>query len=175
MAPAVSASSFGAIRLRYSERILAVENTTGNSEVILAKRFNPGHSGCVRLDNFAKTFDRYRIHGIRVRYLPSVGAMVDGAVTFGVDWNWTIGNSSNWVNALYPKTRTPVWKSAQLNVPRNIMPSAWLNTNLTQAQEASTIVGSSFALGVIVPSSKKSFGEIWLDYDVTFQGSKETA
>lgn len=167
-APMMSASPDGSIRFRFSERLTEVANTRA-TELVQSKDFNPGSSGCARLDTFAKAFDRYRINSVIVRYLPSVGLTSDGAITFGIDWDWKGSNTSSWVLNLYPKTRTPVWKQASLVVPRTIMPSQWLRTSLP-ADTAQ--LGTSFAVGILIPGVIKSFGEIWLDYDVTFQGSK---
>lgn len=165
-APMTQSQRDGSFRFRFSERIAEVVNT-GRSNVI-AKSFNPGKSGMTRLDNIAKGFDRYRINSVLVKYLPSVGMTADGAITFGIDWDFKSGTSSEWVLGLFPKVRTPGWKSAQLLVPRTIMPSTWLPTSL----EDNSKVGASFTVGIHTPDPTKNFGEIWLDYDVTFNGSK---
>lgn len=115
------------------------------------------------LASLAKAYSRYQMHRIVIEYRTSVGTNKGGAVYLSVDWDANDPTPEvAKVKAMWPQIRTPVWQSANLPLPAR------------RLQDRKTIYthDKPWVLQVVSPkgSDTSTYGEIYISYDISFEG-----
>jgi hypothetical protein len=172
--PIFQNGSTGGLRLKHMERWLDVSNATSNVSSVVSGIFVPGTSGIPVLDSIAKTFDRYRISSICIHFRTSLGTTNNGSIVLGVDWNADNNPPAfpEGIESFYPNIRGPVWKDLDLPIPSDRLMSRTfykIPTGTLQGVVLFDCAPFQFHAGIECEATYQ-IGEIWVSYDVTFDG-----
>jgi hypothetical protein len=182
--PKISSTPAGATRLRHTEYWTTLKTVVNATDAFSATVLHPGQSGLSHLDNFAKIYERYRIHSCTAHYRTLVGTTTNGAVVFGVDWDFkyfgtTAPTSMAEITVKAPSRRSAIWQEFNMPLPSNQLMDRKIKPVLSESTEVgdyisdsvcSLLVGMSFDSD----SAVKSLGEVWLTYDIEFLGPKKS-
>lgn len=171
-APRSDVGTSGSIRVRRCELFQTVTVDTKNNPAYGSVTIVPSSSVMTWLNGVSKSFDRIKWHKCRLYWKSAVGTMTDGLITFGVDFDSSATiNSRASVTALTPVYDGPVWQTgASINIPQNRL-STRNQYSITSSDKFDQTFGSLayYCNG----SDKKSYGDIWIEYDVTLSGTRE--
>lgn len=162
----------GKVRLKRSE-ILASVSAKGNAAQAIA--LLPTSTVLTFLNGLSKSFDRILWHSAKVCWKPAVGTTTNGTIAFGVDWNVsTTTPTKTQVMSLTPVVSVPVWQSTDRSPL--VLPGHKLMTRreYTIGEVASFDTSPASILVYLTGSEEKvtSYGDLWLEYDVTLSGTK---
>ncbi|APG76114.1 hypothetical protein 1 [Beihai shrimp virus 6] len=168
--PLRTSGTNGGVRIRHEEMFLNLRPRVAG-ENIATQIFLPGQSKMPVLDSFARSFDRYRIHSLTLRYKTASGTTKTGSVILGIDGAVDhVPTTIAQVQGLYPKWRGPVWGEGAITANiATLMPQRWLTTS-TDVSMLKSVAHAAFAVVVGLTSAEPdvSPGEIWCSYDVEF-------
>jgi hypothetical protein len=133
---------------------------------------HPGAVGAGRLDSFAGLFELYRFKSCKVHYRASVGSTVDGMLHVSADFDPAdIPVTVTGVASKEPVVSAPVWKDTNLPIPvSRLNKGTWMYTAINATGVTHPELGSCgiVAWGLNHGATDKSFGELWLEYEVEF-------
>lgn len=184
--PKVQSTPSGATRIRHTEFLSTLKSTVNVTESFGAYTFHPGQSKLLHLDNFAKIYERYRIFSCTVHYRTLVGTTTNGAVTYGIDWDFKYGTDDKKPSSMAeitlkaPSRRSAIWQEFNMPLPANMLMDRKIKPVLSDStDQKDNINDSSFCLLVGMSydsaAAAKSLGEVWITYDVEFIGPKKSS
>lgn len=122
------------------------------------------------LKKIAGAFEQVIWHKAKIIYRPAVGTTTDGLVTYGVDWSFSkpSGITKTFVQSLTPFMDHAVWQS-----PGDlVLPAARLQSRKSYVMDKNEIPGFLVAwLSVTSNAASKTYGELYIEYDVTLMGT----
>jgi hypothetical protein len=136
--------------------------------------FTAGRSGAKFLDSFSALFERYTVSNLVVHYRTSVGTAKDGSIVVGCDWdiNQTAQTTFADVSVLNPNRRVAVWQDFDLPIPSHkLMTRKYYRTAKTAdpASEENTCLVLYWS---VRGSAATTYGDLWVSYDVLFEGPR---
>lgn len=170
----LSLTGSGSIRFQNREifrtlKISANKSTLTDYAIIDATSFG-------FLSKLGKLFGRMRWHRVTFFYESSTSSNTGGTVAYGLDWGLGITAPSDIiaVTTLNPSISHPLWA---IGARLNVNPSAALNSRVWYDVDADEKYDSALASMLIFAqtptvTSEFTFGYIWIEYDVEFQGPK---
>jgi len=159
----------------WSDCVLAVDPA---HESFGSCSFLPGKSGLQHLDNLAKVFERYILHSATVHFRTRVGTSKDGAIICGIDWDGSsvLPSKLRDVAVKSPSKRSAIWNQFDMPLPSNQLMAIKIRPTASSSVVPSAYSNTAFDLvwAIMHEASKsaRTWGEIWLTYDVTFQGPR---
>lgn len=148
------------------------------------------------LGNLSKNFEKYQWTRLTLDFVPDVGTTKDGSIAMGIDWGvqtkkvWATDvfgrpallSDSDYtragVLAMTPSLVTPVWRPAQISLPKNLLQSRkWYDVlgaaataeNLNDAAPGSV---AYFVNASAATDKDLVLGDVWATYRVVFAGTK---
>lgn len=127
--------------------------------------FCPGKTGLTRLDAMGKTYDRYTLHTVTIRYKPTTAVTVSSTVSFGIESNVgpTTAPTASQVSALRPMSIGPCYVAKSITVGRNIQ----LMPFLTTSGDGATEVAFTLYYTASEATGKVIVGYFEIDYHIT--------
>lgn len=126
-----------------------------------------------------KLFGRMRWHRLAFFYESATASDTNGTLAYGIDWGvaGTAPASIDAVTTLNPATSHPLWSQG---VKLTVNPSFALNSRIWYDNDADQKYDSSLAsmliyLQTAVATADRTFGYIWIEYEVELQGPKLSA
>lgn len=135
------------------------------------------------LYRLASCYTRLRWNRVRFEWKPAVGTSTNGIITYGARLmddraRNAKPKSRQEVSALYPVNDHPVWQRADMTVSRNLLMSrTWYaiaaGTDADGADRIDVAPGSlEVGLDVTSNDAEMVYGEFWIDYSVTLDGTR---
>nr|QOI91430.1 capsid [Guangzhou sobemo-like virus]QOI91434.1 capsid [Guangzhou sobemo-like virus]QOI91438.1 capsid [Guangzhou sobemo-like virus]UBJ26033.1 capsid protein [Sichuan mosquito sobemo-like virus]BEJ26065.1 capsid protein [Wenzhou sobemo-like virus 4] len=170
--PGVSAE--GKIVVQRAELLCEIKVAKNAAGAAYHEILQPTDSRMAWLYKLSKNFSQIVWHTAKLEYRPAVGAMKDGSLVVGVDWN-PIADAPDKakVQSMTPNFQVPVWQKKELTIP---------SSRLQSRKFYSTETDSTIPLIDRVPcevlayiscsksSDDQYFGDIWVHYNVTLMG-----
>ena len=169
-----STSTKDGVRVRGAEVFLDVPGSVGFQTTIAS--FNPGLDSLPWLSNQAAGWEKYRVHGLKIRYVPSLAVTTTaGSVYLAFDYDASDGASSTLADLSAYDTMAGgrTFESFAVAVkPRLIhdslqwkyMRSGGIHDSLRSYDAGIIIVSTVDMIGT------DNIGRCWLEYDVEFVG-----
>jgi len=126
------------------------------------------------LHSLSKSFSRIVWHSITVEYRPAVGAMKDGSVVVGIDWETgtTVQPDKAKVQSCTPSFMVPVWQRRTMTLPVSRLQSR-KEYILDAASAIDTGPGDILAYVTCTKTTATTyFGDLWVHYNVSLFGPK---
>jgi hypothetical protein len=168
----------GGVRIVHSEMIQSLTVVSSETFPVALKRFrmNPGSQKTFRwLSNVASSFEMYKFHKLRFRYVPRCPSDQSGFIISAIDYDAADNapQSENLLSTYMGAVESNIWQGQQLNADPRAMNRLYKNHVVmddgrfdTSAQDEKTIdVGQCFIYAETTAASI-SAGKIWVDYDV---------
>lgn len=133
------------------------------------------------LKGLAKSFDQHYFTRVKVEYKPAVAMTTGGTVTLGADWSNRTSDTPEKkdVLALTPMVDGAVWQRMTLNLnPLKFASKRYYDNHAPSATATATddILGTLVAVvqagDPIKAKESKFFGDLLVDYEVVFLGTK---
>lgn len=150
----------GTIRFSKTELLVSIEGNNGN--VVLSPNSFPF------LRNLSSSFERYRWEKLIIHYKPSVGSVVAGAITFGVDWSHvSLKTDRAGISAYSPVYDSPVWQTGKL-----VLPIVKLASRREYILDAVDVNDASPGTLCWASTNKAAVGDLWIEYSITMLGTR---
>nr|QRW41860.1 MAG: capsid protein [Kellev virus]QRW41862.1 MAG: capsid protein [Kellev virus] len=173
--PSNSISSDGRIVVQRSELLFEIEAKAGSSNSAYYETLIPSTTKLAWLNKLSKNFSQIIWQSARLEYRPAVGAMKDGSLVLGIDWNpiATVPSKST-VQSCTPNFQVPVWQRKELTLPPGRLQSRKFYS-ITDSGDVPNIDKTPCEVLLYLTCSasektKQYFGDIWLHYRVVLQG-----
>lgn len=154
--------------MRLSRRELVGTCVEGGGGFTLAPE---GWSWCKTM---TKVFERFRYNSLVIEYRPTVGTNTSGAITIGVDWSGPEASITPkdraHVCAMTPCVDGPVWQAMSLRLPSRLLQSRPWFSLVSTSEPQEQAPGALYYQYNTKPTV--SLGEIWVTYDIMFQGTR---
>lgn len=164
----------GGLRTRHHEIWGPVEVPKGGVGVITTFNFTPGKSSIPVLDNLASIYERYQVHEVLLHWTPCMGTSKDGLVVVGIDWQTKeIAKTRAGVQTLNPNKRDAIYGKFTMQLPASrLMNRKWMATSTSEVIDNTTAFRAVVAADGLeaVTTDSKTVGDLWITYDITFQG-----
>lgn len=126
------------------------------------------------LKKIAGAFSRVTWHSCKVSWRSAVGTQRDGLISYGADWDTNIGDAITraTVLSLTPVMDHPVWQTT--DTTPMVLPASKLMTRkeyLFQTKDLVDSAPASIMAWCTGSEAKVSYGEIWIEYDLTLFGT----
>lgn len=172
-APGISAD--GRIVVQRSELLFEIKGTKGTSSTAYYEILQATSARMAWLAKLTKNFSQIVWNSARIEYRPAVGAMKDGSLVVGIDWNpiAAVPEKSK-VQSMTPNFQVPVWQKKELTIPSSRLQSRKVYTLDTSATFSLIDRVPCEVLAYVSFTTDKDndqyFGDIWIHYNVTLMG-----
>nr|QRW42218.1 MAG: capsid protein [Marma virus] len=127
------------------------------------------------LFKLSKNFSQIVWKSARLEYRPAVGAMKDGSLVVGIDWNpITSAPDKAKVQSMTPSFQVPVWQKKEMTIPSTRLQSRKYYSTDSSATTAIIDRVPCEVLAYITASADANndqyYGDIWIHYNVILQG-----
>lgn len=129
------------------------------------------------LKGLASSFERHRYNKFRAYWKPAVGTTYGGIIAMGIDLDASVEVPTDRETVLShtPSSSFAVWTDTENRAIT--IPPARLNTRAWYLNAGANFDGSIGSLvygaSVKAESSVQTLGEIWVDYSITFDGTRK--
>lgn len=161
----------GSVTVSRSELLTDLTVAAKKDEVGKAIKLIPSTTVLTWLNGLSKAFDQIVWHSVSIEYRPAVGAMKDGSLVVGIDWNPAASSGDRGkVQACTPNFETPVWKGQRLTVPSSGLMSRksyiLLDSNASNSAPCAILAN----LRTSNLDNATFYGDLWVSYKVTLMG-----
>lgn len=163
----------GVIRLRRREILKTI---TASDDVSDAVVLAPTTTVMPLLKGISNSFERIVWHSCKIFWKSAVGTTRDGTIAIGIDWDSTSAKPDRGkVVSATPNVSLPVWQNTDLSPM--VLPSSRLMTRREYIMSSSSAEDKSpasvlYALTVGKMDQAHTYGDIWIEYDVTLSGTR---
>lgn len=129
------------------------------------------------LSGVAKAFERWRIKRLAITYHPLVATTTDGGFAMGFDYGDKTDLTKNalaHVMAQSPSIQVPLYQTAVLRLPNNIMSQKWYMIHSSNGTEPSDAYPGYLVWADTLADANKTLGTVWVDYEIQFMGTAAT-
>lgn len=170
-------SADGRITVQRAELLFEIKVAKGSSSTSYYEALQPTSARMTWLKTLSGSFSQIIWHSARLEYRPAVGAMKDGSLVVGVDWDpTTTVPSKSKVQSCTPNFQVPVWQKKELTLPASRLQSRKYYALSDSGDIPMIDKAPCEVLAYLACSSNKDeeqyFGDIWVHYKVTLQGPK---
>lgn len=160
----------GTLSINGLEYLGAVTSAATGTSTVNSFKIEPGATGVARLDSFSGLFELYRFKQLQIEYRPAVGTTVDGIVHVGVDYDPSdVASTVAMVSSRNPVMSVPVWKSGRIAAtPDRLNKGKWMYTSQSSGTHTDLGAACSIEYGLNHGENSKTFGELWLKYEMEF-------
>lgn len=166
-------SNEGKIVVQRSELLCELNVAATAASTSCYAALKPSGSHLPWLAKLSASFTQIIWHSARLEYRPAVGAMKDGSLVVGVDWDpESTSPSKAKVQSCSPNFQVPVWQKKEIAIPSSRLQSRRFYTLSEKADKVdqSPCEILAYLSCTANKDSEQYFGDIWVHYNVTLQG-----
>nr|APG75896.1 putative capsid protein [Hubei myriapoda virus 9]APG75932.1 hypothetical protein [Hubei myriapoda virus 9]APG75940.1 hypothetical protein [Hubei myriapoda virus 9]APG75969.1 hypothetical protein [Hubei myriapoda virus 9] len=170
-----TAGPMGTSRVRHREKLIAGTMASTKGEFVKSIDLSPGISGATALDKLGMLFSQYKFHSVGLEWHPAVGTNRGGRTHMALDMNVMDSDIATYDAATQcqPACNNPIYQPCNLQLNTSwIQRQPWFCTSKTDKAAALSEVAAKIVLAIKseVQASDWLAGEVWITYDVSFQG-----
>lgn len=130
----------------------------------------------VFLASLGKCFERIRWNSVSIYYKPAVGTTFGGLVSIGTDWDSkNPAKDRKNISGYTPNASFPAWGDTErqpMRLPAQRIQSVDWYTPASDTLGLSTPCTIVWAADITKQAVDTTLGELWIEYDVSFDGTK---
>lgn len=176
--PVYSSSTSVGPTVRYRELVATGVVGANKTDVVFVVPVNPGKTGAKYLDQLGKIHDMYKFEHLSFVWLPSVGTSTNGSVVVSVDADAsdTAPKTFAEVSGYQAQARSAVYQPVSTVVPAAFLKRLpWYQCVIETSNTDQICCNLLAALRVSPLAEEVTYGDLWIDYQVSFRGMRPGA